>query len=115
MKHRILCAGLALALAAASGSAAAEQCLRSGNISDWKVVDNQTIVVTEGTSTRFRLTLMNTCSGLHFTEALAFKSTGKFSCMTQGDSVLFHDGGWERQCFIKSIDLLPDGDGAPNE
>jgi len=72
---------------------ATEPCLRMGEIYNWKVVNDRTLIVENLRHNKFKLGLAGVCSGLRFHQALAFKAFGgtQLSCLSRGDSVLAHD------------------------
>ncbi len=78
-------------LAAEAVSAAVQSpCLRQDMVKDWKVLDDNTLIVTDRMNQKFRLSLTGACHDLQFQTALAFKPFGgsTLSCLARNDSVL---------------------------
>jgi len=78
-------------LAAKAAPAAVQApCLRPNMVKDWKVLDDNTLIVTDRLDKKFRLSLSGACHDLQFQTALAFKaiSGSNQSCLARNDSVL---------------------------
>ena len=100
----LLVAGLAAALSAPA--LANPTCLEFGEIYNWTVTDDKTLIVEDNFHNRFKVGLMSTCPGLSFKERVGFKSMGamQLSCLRPGDDVLIHNFGTGGQvCPITAI------------
>ena len=91
----IVAASLAIAFAAPSGAKAApasgqSPCLLQDMVQGWKVLNDSTLIVTDRTNKKFRLSLTGACHDLQFQTVLAFKpfSGSSLSCLARNDSVL---------------------------
>lgn len=64
-----------------SYSAAAQSsglaCLRTGQISGWKLVDDDTVLVQAGTNSYYQLDLMGPCPQFDWTTSLGFETLGR--------------------------------------
>lgn len=83
----ILVAPLAVEAASAIGQA---PCLRQDMVKDWKVLDDNTLIVIDRLDKKFRLSLAGACHDLQFQTALGFKAFGgrNLSCLARNDWVL---------------------------
>jgi hypothetical protein len=101
LRHIAWIAVLSSSLAPAS---AAETCLRLDKILNWSVPNDKTVIAEDYQHHKFRLNLMMECSGLRFSETLAFKSVGGFSmsCLRAGDYVLSRET--PSRCPIASVE-----------
>lgn len=91
----IVAASLAIAFAAPSAAKAApasgqSPCLRQDMVQGWKVLNDSTLIVTDRTNKKFRLSLTGACHDLQFQTVLAFKpfSGSSLSCLARNVSVL---------------------------
>jgi hypothetical protein len=103
MKMKLL---IAAAVMVSSPVLAQDQaCLRVGQIYNWKVLDNQTMVVEDLSHNKFKLGLMGYCTNLAFKERVGFKSIGgtQLSCLSAGDDVVIRDQVAGGPCPIKTI------------
>lgn len=89
---------LAAALAAAAilaplpALAADNVCLVNARIKSWEPVDDRTLIVTDQSGSHYKVNLGGICIGLDRTLfAIAFVTTGEFSCIKPGDAVRFND------------------------
>ena len=75
-------------------------CFRVQDISSWRAVDNQSLIIWSPTQSKpYLVTLMNRCPGLLFEETLVFKSTLSRTCSNSRDTIYTED----IPCHIKSI------------
>jgi hypothetical protein len=75
-------------------------------IDNFKLIDDKTVILTQGVSRKYKVTLLNSCRGLRFEERIGIKSTG--SCLTAGDSLIVKGaGGITTRCVITDIVALP--------
>jgi hypothetical protein len=80
---------LAAPLAAEAATASAQPiCLRQDTVKDWKVLDDSTLIVTDRTDKKFRLSLMGACHDLQFQTALSFVTGGGPPCLARNDAIL---------------------------
>jgi len=105
MKTKLLIAA-GLAAMMSTPALAQQACLRVGQIYNWKVLDNETLVVEDLTHNKFRLGLMGYCPNLAFKQKVGFKSIGgtQLSCLTPGDQVVIHDRVTGGPCPIRTIE-----------
>ena len=75
-------------------------CFRVQDISNWRAVDNQSLIIWSPTQSKpYLVTLMNRCPGLLFEETLVFKSTLSRTCSNSRDTIYTEN----IPCHIKSI------------
>ena len=75
-------------------------CFRVQDISSWRAVDNQSLIIWSPTQSKpYLVTLMNHCPGLLFEETLVFKSTLSRTCSNSRDTIYTEN----IPCHIKSI------------
>ena len=75
-------------------------CFRVQDISSWRAVDNQSLIIWSPTQSKpYLVTLMNRCPGLLFEETLVFKSTLSRTCSNSRDTIYTEN----IPCHIKSI------------
>ncbi len=104
-KTLFLAAGVAVLLTGPA-LAAGENCLRVGQIYDWKARDNSTLIVEDTFHRKFQVDLLGTCISLTFKQRIGFASPGgtSLSCLSGGDTVFFNDAGLGKQrCSVKSV------------
>jgi len=114
MKAKVLLAGLmaVLPIAAATAQpappvAAPRACLEFGEIYNWNVVDNRTLIVEDNLHRKFRVSLLGYCPNLNFKERVGFRSLGamRLTCLSPGDSVIVNNmGAGFQRCPIKSVE-----------
>jgi len=81
----------------------------SSSLEDWFVLDSRHLVIELTGKKKYKATLMNSCTGLRFTDSIGFSTMGPFELDKWTTIVL---PGGER-CFIK--DLEPYGEEAAKE
>jgi len=99
----MLCASVVLGAvpAAAQGGV----CLRSQQIDNWEVVDDNTLLVTDRRDLKYKIGIIGTCTGLQQARfSLGFETLSELSCIRPGDAIRYEDltFGPER-CTISSI------------
>lgn len=101
--------GVALAPTAAEAQA---QSLRRNMVQGWKVINDQTLIVTDRVGRQYDVALKKGCTGLDWPNALGF-GTGLrgdlgITCLTRNDFVtVAPNGGTPRQrCTIASVVAL---------
>jgi hypothetical protein len=114
MKTKVLLTGLMMVLPSAAAiaqpappAAAPRACLEFGEIYNWNVVDNRTLVVEDNLHRKFRVSLLGYCPNLNFKERVGFRSLGamRLTCLSPGDSVIVNNlGAGFQRCPIKSIE-----------
>ncbi|MES2256157.1 MAG: DUF6491 family protein [Pseudomonadota bacterium] len=97
------------AVAQAQPTAPAAACLRQDMVDGWKVVNDQTLIVTDRVGKKFTLSLAPGCRNLKFNQRLAFNAfsgTG-LSCLGRNDLVLVPPGGGDpgQRCLIAKIEV----------
>ena len=105
-KMFLLAAGLAL-FAAPVSAVANPTCLEIGEIDNFKVLNDRTLIVEDNFHSKFKITLFGVCPNLTFKEGIAFRSVGgtQLSCITPGDSIYTRDiGVGGQQCPVKAIE-----------
>lgn len=103
MKKTIL---LIAGLLASTPALANPTCLQLGQIDNWTVQNDKTLIVQDNFHNRFKMQLMGTCPGLSFKERVGFNSFGgtQLSCLAAGDSVMIRNFGTGGQrCPIASV------------
>jgi len=82
-------------------------CLRQNMVLGWKVVDNQTLIVTDRVQKTYKVSLRPGCFDLKGPMRLGFKSFSRFglSCLTRNDFVLVpaQPGFPAQRCLISDI------------
>ena len=82
-------------------------CLRQNMVWGWKVVDNQTLIVTDRVQKVYKVSLRPGCFDLKWPMRLGFKSFSGFglSCLTRNDFVLVpsQPGFPAQRCLISDI------------
>jgi hypothetical protein len=109
MKTPLLACAAVLAVVSATAPALAQnKCLRVGQIYNWTVLNDKTLVVENDFHDKYKLYLLGTCQSLRFKEQLAFRSIGgiSISCLTPGDQVIARRdfGGMSNRCSITKIE-----------
>jgi hypothetical protein len=108
MKFRIAAlAGLgALALFTGAPALAEPPCLRNIDIYSFNAPNDKTVIVENTRHLKYKVSVMGTCSGLHFHNRLAFKtlSNGSLACLSRGDQVISRDEGMIGVCSVTSIE-----------
>jgi len=110
MRTRVLAfVGVAAACLCAGTPALADgpKCLEIGQIFNWKVLNDRTMIVEDNWHQKFKVSLMVDCINLNFKERVGFKAFGEFSslsCLSKGDDVLVHDIGMGERCPISNIE-----------
>jgi len=114
MKAKILLASLTAVLPIAAAiaqpappAAAPRACLQFGEIYNWNVVDNRTLIVEDNLHRKFRVSLLGNCPNLNFKERVGFRSPGamRLTCLSPGDSVIVNNlGAGFQRCPIRSIE-----------
>jgi hypothetical protein len=82
-------------------------CLRQINMYDFKPVPgNRSLIVIGRDRQRYRVNFMGQCHDLQYPMGLRFKTNGtsNLSCVSRGDSVLFHDPAQPGVCIIRSVE-----------
>ena len=82
-------------------------CLRQVNMYDFKPVPgNRSLIVIGRDRQRYRVNFMGQCYDLQYPLGLRFKTNGtsNLSCVSKGDSVLFHDPATPGICIIRSVE-----------
>ena len=72
----------------------------SSQLEDWFVLDNRHLVIELTGKKKYKATLMNSCTGLRFTDSIGFSTMGPFELDKWTTIVL---PGGER-CFIKELE-----------
>lgn len=72
----------------------------SSSLEDWFALDNRHLVIVLTGKRKYKATLMNTCTGLRFTDSIGFSTMGPFELDKWTTIVL---PGGER-CFIKDLE-----------
>ena len=81
-------------------------CLRQISMYDFKPAPgNRSLIVTDRTGQRYRVNFIGTCHDLQYPLGLRFKTNGtsNLSCVSRGDSVLFHDPAQPGICIIHDV------------
>jgi hypothetical protein len=114
MKTKVLLAALMTVLPSvaaiaqpAPSAAAPRACLQFGEIYNWNVVDDRTLIVEDNLHRKFRVSLLGYCPDLNFKERVGFRSPGamRLTCLSPGDSVIVNNlGAGFQRCPIKSIE-----------
>jgi hypothetical protein len=82
-------------------------CLRQVNMYDFKPVPgNRSLVVIDRGGKRYRVNFIGQCYDLQYPLGLRFKTNGTsdLSCVSKGDSVMFHDPTRPGICIIRSVE-----------
>lgn len=82
-------------------------CLRQVNMYDFKPVPgNRSLIVIDRGGKRYRVNFIGQCYDLQYPMGLRFKThgTGNLSCVSKGDSVLFHDPASPGICIIRNVE-----------
>jgi hypothetical protein len=94
------------ALAQAPAAPPDPACLRQVNMYDFKPVPgNRSLIVIGRDRVRYRVNFMGQCYDLQYPMGLRFKTNGtsNLSCVSRGDSVLFHDPARPGVCIIHDV------------
>ena len=110
--HAVMTAALLGAVIAPTAAQAQTQCLRRNMVQGWKVINDQTLIVTDRVGRQYNVALKKGCTGLDWPNALGF-GTGlpgdlSITCLTRNDFVtVAPNGGTPRQrCTIASVVAL---------
>lgn len=90
----------------AGQASAADSCLRIGRIYSWNAPNNKTLIVEDELHSKYKVDLLGICIGLTLRTDIAFKTTigTQLSCVSRGDSVVYHEGGLgEQRCTVKNV------------
>jgi len=82
-------------------------CLRQVSMYDFKPVPgNRSLIVIGQDRQRYRVNFIGQCYDLQYPMGLRFKTNGTsdLSCVSKGDSVLFHDPAQPGICIIRSVE-----------
>jgi hypothetical protein len=83
------------------------QCLRQNMVDGWKVLNDQTLIVTDRVGHRYNVALEKGCVGLDWPMRLGFSADTGFglNCITRHSFVYVPaNGGYPRQrCMISSV------------
>jgi len=93
---------------AQSPAPAEPACLRQVNMYDFKPVPgNRALIVIDRGGKRYRVNFMGVCHDLQYPLGLRFKTNGtsNLSCVSKGDSVLFHDPAQPGICIIRDVQV----------
>ncbi len=114
MRYPIAAAALAIlsatvpALAQPNAAQPSQACLRIGQVYDFKPVPgNRSLIVTDRSRHKYKLTFQGMCRDLQFNLGLGFKSfgTGQLSCISRGDQVISRQPvGIADHCIINRIE-----------
>jgi hypothetical protein len=89
-------------------SAQDARCLRQNMVLGWDVVNDRTLVVTDRTQHRFKVSLAPGCFNLKFHLALSFRSFARtgLACLGHNDFVLVPPQGGEvaQRCLIAKVE-----------
>jgi len=103
----LCCAVPAIAQPPAQPAPPAEPaCLRQVNMYDFKPVPgNRSLIVIDRGGKRYRVNFIGQCFDLQYPMGLFFKTNGtsNLSCVSKGDSVLFHDPARPGICIIRDV------------
>jgi hypothetical protein len=102
--------GLLLGVMIASPVLAAERaCLQSNRLRNWKVLDNQTLLITDTSYKNYRVSLSGACIAL--TDAvrqMVLRPATALGCMNSGDLVRFRSPGRGLvTCSVTNVQLAP--------
>jgi hypothetical protein len=93
--------------ALAPTAAEAQACLRQNMVNGWKVVNDQTLIVTDRVGHQYTVALQKGCTGLKWPLRLGFTSSSGFglSCITRNDFVFVpaQPGTVSQRCLINSV------------
>ncbi len=81
-------------------------CLRQINMYDFKPVPgNRSLIVIGRDRQRYRVNFIGECHDLQYPMGLRFKTNGtsNLSCVSKGDSVMFHDPAQPGICIIHDV------------
>jgi len=81
-------------------------CLRQVSMYDFKPVPgNRSLIVIDRGGQRYRVNFMGQCHDLQYPMGLRFKTNGTsdLSCVSRGDSVLFHDPAQPGICIVHDV------------
>lgn len=110
MDFRILTVTLSVLLAACAGttdresarSVSDEDCFFARSVSDWRALDDESLVVFAGRRNPYYIELAVACTSLRFRETIAFSDRDGLICSYGGDAVLTEDTVPQR-CLIASV------------
>jgi hypothetical protein len=113
---RLICAALALGttLSALSPAAFAQpaqlpngQCLQQNRVYGWKVIDDQTLIVTDRSNREYKVSLAKGCRDLKWPMRLGFSAGSGFgiSCVERHSFVLVPPNGPNiaQRCLIEDV------------
>ena len=108
---KLLTAALAAVIVAGAvmptAAMAQGQCLRQNMVNGWKVVNDQTLIVTDRVGHQYNVALEKGCNGLDWPMRLGFSADTGFglSCITRHSFIYVPaNGGYPRQrCMISSV------------
>lgn len=71
----------------------------SSKLTNWYVLDNRNLVIEVNNREKYKATLMNSCTGLRFTDTIGFSTMGPFE-LDKWTSIILPDG---HRCYIKEL------------
>lgn len=82
-----------------------QNCLRQNQVNGWTVIDDQTLIVSDRTRNRFKVTLAPGCHGLKWPMRLGFTASSHLSCIGRHDFLLVPpNGGYVAQrCMVAQV------------
>ncbi len=108
----LIAAALLAGALAPTAAEAQGQCLRQNMVNGWKVVNDQTLIVTDRVGHQYTVALQKGCTGLNWPMRLGFGSglPGDFglSCIDRNDFVMVpaYAGMPSQRCLINSVQAM---------
>ena len=101
------------ALAAPAAAQPQQQCLRQNMVNGWKVVNDQTLIVTDRVGHQFTVSLAKGCRDLKWPMRLGFSAGTGFglSCVGRHDFLYVPSNGGDvsQRCLIDDVQPYPGG------
>lgn len=106
----LLMAGAALTASPAAAQPRQQMCLQQNMVNGWKVINDQTLIVTDRVNRQYQINLMRGCRDLKWPMRLGFQSGTGFGigCIQRHDFVYVPPGGGQiaQRCLIESVQPL---------
>ncbi|HWY62924.1 MAG TPA: DUF6491 family protein [Rhizomicrobium sp.] len=118
----LLGAGFAAALSSPAAAQPAQlqqgQCLQQNRVDGWKVIDDQTLIVTDRSMRKFKVSLAKGCHDLKWPMRLGFSAGTGFgiSCVQRNSFLIVppNGGNFTQRCLVEDVQTYSDRTQADN-
>ncbi len=82
------------------------QCLYVRSINGFNSIDDEHVIFTVGANKKYLVSTFNKCHNLDWSEQIAIKSSGSWTCSYSADKLIYSDGISHRTCLISNIQFV---------